>query len=76
MSATDLQLALMSERVYLAGGGVPVTPNWELLLNANEVGLGDLKGYFGAAWYNRKTKEPVLANPGSEADSWKDGWLT
>jgi pimeloyl-ACP methyl ester carboxylesterase len=74
MAASDLQLALMSERVYLTQGGEPVSPNWELLLDANQAGLGDLKGYFGAAWYNKQTGELVLAHRGTEADSWKD-WM-
>lgn len=75
MSATDLQLALMSERVYEAGGGPRVSDDWELILDANRANLGDLKGYFGAAWYNRDTKELVFAHRGTDADSWQD-WMS
>ncbi len=75
MNATDIQLALISERVYEAGGGPRVSDDWELVLDANRANLGDLKGYFSAAWYSGDTKELVFAHRGTEADCWQD-WMT
>ena len=61
MSATDVQLAAMSQNVYGAGGGDPVSSQWERILNVDEANLVGLAHFFQRPANARITRQSLAA---------------